>query len=154
MFTKPFEMHIRVALGITVSGCGARFTNILLLCQYVWTRFTPSLSSLSFTHDHNPPQPYLDYTDESRPLYMILCALSSLFLFARFSNSVLALQNVTVPYNDSSIVYLPNSTVAVWNPSNSELDYSKSHVVTDLHGASASFTFTGEHLGIKYFTVA
>ncbi|KIK61633.1 hypothetical protein GYMLUDRAFT_42650 [Collybiopsis luxurians FD-317 M1] len=66
----------------------------------------------------------------------------SLFLlFSAIFHTAFTQKNVTVPHNSPSIVYNPSSNA--WNATDSGLDYSKSHVVTDLKGASASLTFTG-----------
>ncbi|KAJ4000840.1 hypothetical protein F5050DRAFT_1728190 [Lentinula boryana] len=70
-----------------------------------------------------------------------LLNLSFVFLLATLPHVVLALTNVTVSYNSSSIHYKPNSSV--WFTSDSSLDYSQSHTTTTTKGASANFTFTG-----------
>ncbi|KAE9399923.1 hypothetical protein BT96DRAFT_857881 [Gymnopus androsaceus JB14] len=67
--------------------------------------------------------------------------LSFLFLVVIFSSPVAALQNLTISWQNSSIVYQQNSSV--WSSAPSSLDYSQSHTYTTTKGASASFQFTG-----------
>ncbi|KIK61632.1 hypothetical protein GYMLUDRAFT_260673 [Collybiopsis luxurians FD-317 M1] len=66
---------------------------------------------------------------------------SLVLLFSAIFHITFALKNVTIPHNSSSVLYKPTSNA--WNASDSALDYSKSHVVTNVKGASASLIFTG-----------
>ena len=77
----------------------------------------------------------------------------SLFvLFSLILHVTSALKNVTISHSSSSIVYKPSSSSNIWNATDSALDYSKSHVVTDVKGAAAVLTFTGNVL-FKNFLV-